>query len=118
MSGTGAGTCILHVAPESAIGGPLALVQDGDLIQLDVPHRRLELLVPQAELTERRARWQEPTPMFTRGYGRLFLDHVMQAQDGADFDFLARGSGIDWAPYWPDGVEPERGQLDSQSTRN
>jgi dihydroxy-acid dehydratase len=88
MSGTSFGTVVLHVAPESAIGGPLGLVQTGDEILLDVPARKLELLVDVDEL-ERRARlFQQPAPHYTRGYGRLFLDHVTQADLGCDFDFL------------------------------
>lgn len=91
MSGTSYGTVVLHVAPESAIGGPLALVQTGDEILLDVGARQLELLVPAAEL-ERRARlFQPPPPHYQRGYGRLFLDHVTQADLGCDFDFLSPG---------------------------
>ncbi len=89
MSGTSYGTVVLHVAPESAVGGPLALVHTGDEILLDVSERRLELLVPSDEL-ERRARlFQPPPPHYHRGYGRLFLDHVTQADLGCDFDFLA-----------------------------
>jgi dihydroxy-acid dehydratase len=101
MSGTSYGTCVLHVAPESAIGGPLALVRDGDEIELDVPARRLTLHVPEPELARRRAAWRPPPPAFTRGYGRLYLDHVLQAPDGADFDFLRGGPGRDWAAYEP-----------------
>jgi L-arabonate dehydrase len=88
MSGTSYGTVILHVAPESAIGGPLALVEDGDLIELDVPDRRLALLVDDAELARRRAAWRPRPEAVTGGYLRLFLDHVLQANDGVDFDFL------------------------------
>jgi dihydroxy-acid dehydratase len=88
MSGTSYGTVVLHVAPESAIGGPLALVQTGDEILLDVSERALQLLVPSDEL-ERRARlFKPPPPHYQRGYGRLFLDHVTQADLGCDFDFL------------------------------
>jgi L-arabonate dehydrase len=88
MSGTSFGTVVLHVAPESAIGGPLALVETGDEIVLDVPARKLELVAPASEL-ERRARSFTPPPAhYTRGYGRLFLDHVTQADLGCDFDFL------------------------------
>jgi L-arabonate dehydrase len=91
MSGTSYGTVVLHVAPESAIGGPLALVQTGDEILLDVSARKLELLVAQDEL-ERRARLFTPPPRhYDRGYGRLFLDHVTQADLGCDFDFLMPG---------------------------
>lgn len=88
MSGTAFGTVVLHVAPEAAVGGPLGLVQTGDEIELDVSKRRLELLVPEHELNARRMQWQPPTPAYTRGYGKLFLDHVLQAHRGCDFDFL------------------------------
>ena len=88
MSGTSYGTCILHVAPESAIGGPLALVRDGDMIELDVEARRLHLDVPEAELAQRRARWQPKPERYSRGYGRLFLDEITQAHEGCDFRFL------------------------------
>jgi L-arabonate dehydrase len=88
MSGTSYGTVILHVAPESAVGGPLALVQDGDEIELDVPRRRLTLRVSDEELARRRAAWTPPPPHFTSGYGRLFLDHVLQTNEGCDFDIL------------------------------
>src|SRR6184192_2534214 len=88
MSGTSYGTVILHVAPESAVGGPLALVQDGDEIELDVPKRTLTLNVPEGELARRRAAWTPRPPHFTRGYGSLFLDHVLQADEGCDFDVL------------------------------
>ncbi|WP_088148189.1 L-arabinonate dehydratase [Achromobacter denitrificans] len=88
MSGTSYGACVLHVAPEAYVGGPLALVRDGDRIALDVPGRRLELLIPEAELAERRAAWQAPPPRFERGYGVLYLKHIGQADTGCDFDFL------------------------------
>jgi dihydroxy-acid dehydratase len=88
MSGTSYGTVVLHVAPESAVGGPLALVRDGDEIELDVPARRLTLRVSDEELARRRAAWRPRPPHFDRGYGRLFLDHVLQANEGCDFDFL------------------------------
>jgi dihydroxy-acid dehydratase len=88
MSGTAFGTIVLHVAPEAAIGGPLGLVRDGDRIELDVPERRLELLVPPEELAARRAVWQAPPKPYQRGYGRLYVDHVLQADRGCDFDFL------------------------------
>jgi dihydroxy-acid dehydratase len=89
MSGTSYGACVLHVTPESHIGGPLALVQDGDLISLDVAARRLDLLVGDDELARRRALWRAPEPKFSRGYGQLYLKHVGQADTGCDFDFLA-----------------------------
>ncbi|MCB0094626.1 MAG: dihydroxy-acid dehydratase [Caldilineaceae bacterium] len=88
MSGTAYGAIVLHVAPESAIGGPLALVQDGDEIELDFANRRLHLYVDDEELARRRTAWQPPQPAFGRGYGRLYLQHVTQAPQGADFDFL------------------------------
>jgi L-arabonate dehydrase len=88
MSGTSYGTVVLHVAPESAVGGPLALVRDGDEIELDVPRRTLSLRVDDAELARRRAAWTPRNAHFSRGYGRLFLDHVLQADEGCDFDFL------------------------------
>jgi dihydroxy-acid dehydratase len=106
MSGTSYGACVLHVAPESHIGGPLALVQDGDLIELDVPARKLNLLISEAEMAARRSAWRPQEAKFTRGYGTLYLRHVSQANDGCDFDFLAREPA--GAPQ-PDGVggEPE-----------
>ncbi|PYM58948.1 MAG: dihydroxy-acid dehydratase [Candidatus Rokuibacteriota bacterium] len=88
MSGTAGGTVVLHVAPEAAVGGPLALVEDGDAILLDVAARRLDLLVPDAELSRRRARWRAPAPVAGRGYRRLFTERVLQAPQGCDFDFL------------------------------
>jgi dihydroxy-acid dehydratase len=88
MSGTAYGACVLHVAPESFVGGPLALVQDGDEIELDVPARRLELRVDEAELGRRRAAWQPAPPPYARGFGALFSRHVTQADKGCDFDFL------------------------------
>jgi dihydroxy-acid dehydratase len=88
MSGTAFGAIVLHVAPESAVGGPLAFVRDGDEIELDVPRRRLHLHVDETELARRAAGWQPPAPPFTRGYGRLYLEHVTQAPAGCDFDFL------------------------------
>jgi dihydroxyacid dehydratase/phosphogluconate dehydratase len=88
MSGTAYGTVVLHAAPEAAAGGPLALVRDGDPIALDVPARRIELLVDEAELARRRAAWTPPAPRYTRGFGSLYLAHVTQADEGCDFDFL------------------------------
>jgi len=88
MSGTSYGACVLHVAPESFIGGPLALVRTGDLIELDVPSRRLELKVSDAELARRRAAWKKPAPRYERGYGALYQRHITQADEGCDFDFL------------------------------
>jgi dihydroxy-acid dehydratase len=88
MSGTSYGACVLHVAPESYVGGPLAFVQDGDVIELDVAARRLELKVSEDELARRRAAWVKPAPKFERGFGALYQQHVRQANDGCDFDFL------------------------------
>ena len=92
MSGTSYGTCVLHVSPESFIGGPLALVQDGDLIELDVDERRLELKVSDDELRSRREGWVRPAPHYQRGYGAIFAERVRQAHEGCDFDFLEAGA--------------------------
>jgi L-arabonate dehydrase len=97
MSGTSFGTVVLHVAPESAIGGPLALVETGDQIELDANSRSLTLWVDDEELKRRRAAFVQPAPKYERGYGRLFLEHVTQANLGCDFDFLRaldRGPGL------------------------
>ena len=88
MSGTSYGTCVLHVAPESFVGGPLALVRNGDPIELDVERRTLELKVPEAELQKRKAAWKQPPRKFERGYGAVFSQHISQADQGCDFDFL------------------------------
>lgn len=88
MSGTSYGTCVLHVSPESHEGGPLALVEDGDYIELDVANRSIELLVDETELARRRANWQKPAPKWERGYLKMFSTHVTQAHEGCDFDFL------------------------------
>jgi len=93
MSGTAFGTVVLHIAPESAIGGTLALVQSGDMIELDVPNRRLHLDVPDDELAQRRTAWRPPAPRADRGYVRLYINHVQQANTGADLDFLVGKSG-------------------------
>jgi dihydroxy-acid dehydratase len=93
MSGTSYGAVVLHVDPEAALGGPLALVCNGDRIELDVERRSLRLAVSDAELDERRARWKAPPAHFNRGYGKLFLDHVLQAHEGCDFDFLRHRDG-------------------------
>jgi len=95
MSGTAAGTVILHVSPESAIGGTLAFVQDGDMIELDVAQRRLHLDVSDQELKKRRSAWNPPKPATERGYVKIFIDHVQQAHLGADFTTLRGGSGAD-----------------------
>lgn len=88
MSGTAFGTIVLHVAPEAAVGGPLSLVRTGDEIELDVPARRLHLHVSPQELERRKGLWRAPDSEYRRGYGKLFLDHVLQAPQGLDFDFL------------------------------
>lgn len=96
MSGTAYGTVVLHVSPEAAAGGPLALVQDGDMIELDVEKRRLHLDVSEKELEIRRQHWQAPPPAMDSGYQRLYIDHVQQANLGADLDFLVgcRGAAV------------------------
>jgi dihydroxy-acid dehydratase len=93
MSGTAYGTVILHVSPEAAAGGALALVENGDVIELDVAKRRLQLLVSSRELAKRRAQWKKPKAPLSRGYWKLYFDHVLQAHEGADLDFLAGNSG-------------------------
>jgi dihydroxy-acid dehydratase len=92
MSGTSYGACVLHVAPESFIGGPLALVRDGDMIELDVDKRSLTLKIDDAELARRKAAWKKPAPHYQRGFGLLHTLHVTQANKGCDFDFLQRGA--------------------------
>jgi dihydroxy-acid dehydratase len=94
MSGTSFGACVLHVAPESFIGGPLALVKTGDMIELDIPARRLQLLVGDEELERRRKSWKAPPPRYTRGYGAIFAEHVTQANEGCDFAILARRDAV------------------------
>jgi L-arabonate dehydrase len=96
MSGTAYGTVVLHTSPEAAAGGPLALVKDGDMIVLDVAGRKLHLEVSDAELAQRRAQWKAPKPPMESGYQKLYIDHVLQADKGADLDFLvgSRGAGI------------------------
>ncbi|HWP48105.1 MAG TPA: IlvD/Edd family dehydratase [Candidatus Limnocylindrales bacterium] len=88
MSGTSYGTIVLHVTPESAAGGPLAIVQTGDLIELDVPNRKLNLLVPDEEIQRRLAAWKPPLSPYKRGYVKMYLEHVLQADEGCDFDYL------------------------------
>jgi dihydroxy-acid dehydratase len=90
MSGTAYGTIVLHVAPEAAVGGPLALVRTGDRIRLSVKTRRIDLLVDEAELARRRAAWRPPIQTPARGYAKLYMDHVLQADQGCDFDFLRK----------------------------
>jgi len=92
MSGTHYGTCVLHVAPESHAGGPLALLRTGDEILLDVPNRRLDMLVPDEEIARRRAAWTPPASKYRRGYTALYQRHVTQADKGCDFDFLEAGA--------------------------
>jgi dihydroxy-acid dehydratase len=91
MSGTSYGACVLHVAPESYVGGPLALVRDGDLIEMDVAARKLELKVSAEELARRKAEWKQPEPHYTRGYGAIYSQHITQANKGCDLDILHHG---------------------------
>ena len=93
MSGTSYGACVLHVSPESFIGGPLALVREGDLIELNVAERKLELRVGEEELRARRAHWKPGPPHYQRGFGALYAAHVTQADKGCDFDFLEADAG-------------------------
>jgi dihydroxy-acid dehydratase len=88
MSGTSYGACVLHVAPESHVGGPLALLKTGDRVRLNLPERRLDMLVSDEELARRRAEWVAPQPCFERGWGWIYSRHVTQADKGCDFDFL------------------------------
>jgi dihydroxy-acid dehydratase len=94
MSGTAYGTVVLHVSPEAAAGGPLALVKDGDMIELDVAARKIHLDVSEDELNQRKLDWK-PLPKPTRGWYRLYVEHVQQAHQGADLDILVGGSGAD-----------------------
>jgi dihydroxy-acid dehydratase len=96
MSGTAYGTVLLHVSPEAAVGGPLAIVRDGDMIEVDVAARRLHLDVPDAEIAARLAAWKPATEVPDSGYARLFATHVEGADTGADFDFLkgSRGKAV------------------------
>jgi dihydroxyacid dehydratase/phosphogluconate dehydratase len=93
MSGTSYGACILHVAPESYVGGPLALLRTGDIVTLDIPARTLNMEVSDAELAARRAAWTPPAPRYERGYGWMFSQHIAQADQGCDFDFLQTDFG-------------------------
>ena len=93
MSGTSYGACVLHVSPESYVGGNLALVKTGDRISVDVPGRSIHLHVSDEVLAERRATWAPPPPRFERGYGYMFSQHILQANDGCDFDFLETDFG-------------------------
>jgi dihydroxy-acid dehydratase len=102
MSGTSYGACVLHVTPESHVGGPLALVQDGDTIEIDVQERRIDMLVDAQEIARRKAAWRPPQPKFTRGYGVLYLNHIRQADTGCDFDFLETENAASAAPGDPE----------------
>ncbi len=95
MSGTAYGTVVLHSAPEAAAGGPLALVRDGDVIELDVAKRKLHLHVGEDELAKRRKAWHAPKAPMSRGYCKLYVEHVNQANEGCDLDFLVGKSGAD-----------------------
>jgi dihydroxy-acid dehydratase len=88
ISGTSFGTIVVHISPESAVGGPLGVVREGDEIELDISGRRLELHVADAEIKKRQNDWRPSTPHYTRGYGKMFLEHILQADEGCDFDFL------------------------------
>jgi dihydroxy-acid dehydratase len=93
MSGTSYGACILHASPEAYIGGPLALVKTGDLITVDVPNRKIHLEISDEELKQRKDKWVPPAPKYERGYGWMFSRHILQAEDGCDFDFLETSFG-------------------------
>ena len=95
MSGTSYGTCVLHVSPESWIGGPLALIKTGDFIELNVEQRELNVLISDEELAARQKVWRAKIKKFPRGYGHLFSQHVQQAHEGCDFDFLSGNEAID-----------------------
>jgi len=90
MSGTAYGTIVLHVSPEAAVGGPLALARSGDRIRLSVRERKIDLLVPEKELTGRKKAWKSPVSTPARGYAKLYMEHVLQAEHGCDFDFLRK----------------------------
>ena len=94
MSGTSYGACILHVSPESFVGGPLALVHSGDIIEIDVEKRLIHLHISDEEMARRKAAWKAPAPRYERGYGRMFQEHIAQADDGCDFDFLESGAAV------------------------
>ena len=93
MSGTSYGACILHVAPEAFIGGPLALIKTGDIIRVDIPNRKLEVDVSESEMKKRKKEWVEPKPRYERGYGYIYSKHIEQADKGCDFDFLSTDFG-------------------------
>jgi dihydroxyacid dehydratase/phosphogluconate dehydratase len=94
MSGTSYGTVVLHVSPESGVGGPLAAVRNGDRIRLDTAGRKLDLLVEENEIAHRLSEWQPRPPRYTRGYGQMFVEHVLGAEAGCDFDFLRGQSDV------------------------
>jgi len=94
MSGTSYGACVLHVSPESFVGGPLALVMDGDVIELDAPGRKLMLHISEEERAKRQAAWTAPPAKYERGYGELYSKHVTQAHLGCDFDFLEKAGEV------------------------
>ena len=106
MSGTSYGACVLHITPESHVGGPLALVKDGDMVSIDIDARGINMLVSDEEIAKRKAAWVKPIPKFTRGYGVLYLKHIQQADTGCDFDFLEPGYSEGAAPQVASG-EPE-----------
>lgn len=93
MSGTSYGACILHVAPEAFIGGPLALLKTGDIVRMDLEARMLDMLVAEEEIAARRAAWVAPAPRYERGWGYMFQRHVGQADQGCDFDYLTTQFG-------------------------
>jgi dihydroxy-acid dehydratase len=100
MSGTHYGTCVVHVAPEAAVGGPLALLRDGDMIALDIAQRTLHVELSEGELASRREAWRAPPTVYLRGYSRLYVDHVTQAPQGCDFDFLAGNAATPEPPIY------------------
>jgi dihydroxy-acid dehydratase len=93
MSGTSYGACVLHISPESYVGGPLALVKNGDMISVDVPARTINLEISDEEMAARKAAWKAPAPRYERGYGWMFSKHIQQANEGCDFDFLRTDFG-------------------------
>jgi dihydroxy-acid dehydratase len=93
MSGTSYGACVLHISPEAYVGGPLALIQTGDMITVDVPNRTIRVEISDEEMAKRRAAWQTPERKFERGYGWMFSQHIQQANEGCDFDFLRTDFG-------------------------
>ena len=93
MSGTSYGACVLHISPESYVGGPLALVKNGDMISVNVPARTINLEISDEEFARRQAAWKAPAPRYERGYGWMFSKHIQQAHEGCDFDFLRTDFG-------------------------